>query len=267
MTKKSTLLAFTLLFSIFISFEAITNSSGSPAGRSGSPASVGTCAAAGCHNGPSGTSETITITTDIPASGFVENADYNITITADDGGRNLTRMGFQASVESAAGAEGSLTASGSDVKTVGAGNFVTHTSNGISAPGGSLSWTFVWNSGTAPDQTTIYTAVNFANSNGTTSGDVIETQQLVLSKDMGVSIAEAELHPTSLFPNPAQEYIQFDGSDKLEGELRIFDLKGQLIKQVSRDQLAGKISLNDIRDGVYIVSDDAGYTEYLHVLR
>lgn len=176
-------------------------------------------------------------------------------------------MGFQASIESASGFEGSLSAPGGDVKTVGAGNYVTHTTSGISVSGGTRTWSFVWNSGTAPDQTTVYVAVNFANSNGTTSGDAIETEQLVLSKDMGVSIAEAELNPASLFPNPATDYIRFEGSEKLEGEVRIFDLKGQLVRVIPGDQLADKISLNDIRDGVYVVSDEGGYSEYLHVLR
>lgn len=176
-------------------------------------------------------------------------------------------MGFQASIESPAGSEGSLTASAGDVKTVGAGNYVTHTTSGISASGGSRSWSFVWNSGTAPDQTTIYTAVNFANSNGTTSGDVIETQQLALSKNLGVSLEETELNRVNIFPNPTRDYIRFDGFEKLEGEVRIFDLQGQLVRSIAKDQLGDKISLNDLRDGVYVVSDEAGYSEYLHVLR
>ena len=267
MIKKTTLLYLTMIFSLFISFKAITNSSGSPAGRSGSPASAGTCAAAGCHNGPSVTSETVTISTDIPPSGFIENQDYTITITANDGGRNLSRMGFQASVESAVGFEGTLTVSGGEVKTVGAGKYVTHTSRGISASGGSRAWSFVWNSGTAPDQTLVYAAVNFANSNGTTSGDVIQTQQLVLSKDLGVSIGEAELSPVSCYPNPAGDYIRFEGFEKLEGEVRIVDLKGQLIRVIPREHLSDKVSVANIRDGVYVISDGASYSEYLHVLR
>ena len=267
MTKKITLVSLTLLFSLFISFDAITRSSGAPAGRTGSPASVGTCAAAGCHSGPSVTSETLTLSTDIPASGFVENTDYNITVTADDGGRNLTRIGFSASVESTTGSEGTLSVSGTDIQTTGGGDFVTHTSSGIVVSGGSRSWSFVWNSGTAPDQTTIYVAANFANSNGSTSGDVITTAQLALGKDMGVSIAEADLNPVSAYPNPASVYFQLSGIDKLEGQLRIFDLKGRLVKTISRDELSDKVGLDEFENGVYILTDEAGYTEYLHVMR
>lgn len=193
--------------------------------------------------------------------------DYTITLTANDGGRNLSRMGFQISVESASGAEGSLVAQGSDIKTVGSGNFVTHTSNGIAVSGGTKSWSFVWNSGSAPDQTTIYTAVNFANSNGTGSGDAIGTAQLALSKNQSIGIVEQEIVPFGVYPNPANNEISFTGLNHVDGSIRLFDLKGQLVKTISRDQLAGQVSLNDIVDGVYILTDGADCVDYLHVRR
>lgn len=266
MLKKTTALFLTFALTLLVSFEAITFSSGAPAGRSGSPASVGTCAGGGCHNGPSISTETITITTDIPASGFVENTDYNITITADDGGRNITRMGFEASVESAAGPEGSLSAPGNEVKTIGGGNFVTHTSAGISASGGSKSWTFTWNSGTAPDQTTVYTAVNFANSDGGTSGDAIGTEELMLSKDQAVDLAEAAVPEISVYPNPASDYIAVAGSANLEGDLMIYSLKGELIKRIASNELNNDIFVGNLKSGAYLITDQGGWVQHLRVL-
>ncbi len=55
--------------------------------------------------------------------------DYTITLTANDGGRNLSRMGFQISVESASGPEGNLVAQGSDIKTVALESTVHHVLN------------------------------------------------------------------------------------------------------------------------------------------
>lgn len=266
MKRKTTLLGLTALFTIAISFDAITNGSGAPGGRSGSPASIGSCASAGCHTGPAITTETVSITSDIPATGFLENTDYNITITADAGGRNISRMGFQASVESAAGAEGSLSAPASDVQLV-AGNFVTHTFSGTSASGGNRSWTFVWNSGSAPDQTRVYAAVNFANNNGSTNGDAILTQQLALSKDITVSIAEETLQPAGVYPNPAREHFSVQGIDRITGHLRIFDLQGKLMREFERADLMDRVSLDGIQPGVYVIADEGGYSEYLHVLR
>lgn len=267
MKNKITLLALTMLFILALSFDAVTSSSGSPSARSGSPASFGTCAASGCHNGPAVTTESIIISTDIPASGFEENKDYTISITMDDGGRNLSRMGFQTSIESAAGAEGTLTAAGSDIKTVGFDNYVTHTSAGIAVSGGSRSWSFTWNSGSAPDQTTIYTAGNFANGNSTASGDVITTAQLTLNKAANISITDFDADPIGVYPNPASGFIQFKGLGHIKGDIKLYNLKGQMIKVIAREEVSAGISIGDLTEGVYILTDEAGHTDYLQVSR
>ena len=113
---------------VFATFSAHTFQSQAPASRNGSPASNGnTCAVSGCHSGPNATDQTITITTDIPATGFLSNTDYNITIEGNKGTSSATTSGFEASFEAAGNFEGTIsTASNPNVKTVGAGNFMTH---------------------------------------------------------------------------------------------------------------------------------------------
>ena len=242
---------------LFLSYDAITSTSGSPIGRTGSPASTGTCATVGCHSGPAVSSQTVSITTDIPASGFLDNTDYTITITANSNSATSTKIGFSASVESAAGHEGAVSVSGNALKRIGTSQFLTHTTSGTAASGGSRSWSFTWNSGTAPDQTTVYSAVNFSNSNGNTSGDVIATQTLVLSKDQSVNLTEESINTLSVYPNPAKNQFSISGVSE-RFSLRIFDLNG---KQVLQDEITvdgQQISIGNLRSGHYLLFDDKG---------
>lgn len=170
-------LRYTLSLLVIASLPALTYSGGAPSGRSGSPASNGnTCS--GCHSGGQLTSvHTITISSNIPAAGFVPNTTYLITVTNATG--SYPKSGFQASVESS-GHKGTLTANtGSQVVS---SSYVTHVSSSNSASNGQATWTFNWNSGSAPDGTTIYVAGLFADGNGGTSGDAVKTQSLVLTR-------------------------------------------------------------------------------------
>ncbi len=199
MKKRYAILAFALA-----TLPALTNSSGPSGGKSGSPAS-GSQTCSSCHSGASISTQTVNITTDIPATGFVPNTNYLITVTNATGGASNPKSGFQASVESA-GHQGSLTA-GTGSKVVNS-NFVTHTSSGNSVSNGQAAWTFTWNSGNAPDGTTIYVASLFANGNNATSGDAVTTQTLGLTRST-LSVDEPQL-AVGLMPNPARDFVTLD---------------------------------------------------------
>jgi len=199
MKKRYAILAFALA-----TLPALTNSSGPSGGKSGSPAS-GSQTCSSCHSGASISTQTVNITTDIPATGFVPNTNYLITVTNATGGASNPKSGFQASVESA-GHQGSLTA-GTGSKVVNS-NFVTHTSSGNSVSNGQAAWTFTWNSGNAPDGTTIYVASMFANGNNATSGDAVTTQTLGLTRST-LSIDEPQL-AVGLMPNPARDFVTLE---------------------------------------------------------
>jgi hypothetical protein len=199
MKKRYAILAFALA-----TLPALTNSSGPSGGKSGSPAS-GSQTCSSCHSGASISTQTVNITTDIPATGFVPNTNYLITVTNATGGASNPKSGFQASVESA-GHQGSLTA-GTGSKVVNS-NFVTHTSSGNSVSNGQAAWTFTWNSGNAPDGTTIYVASLFANGNNATSGDAVTTQTLGLTRST-LSVDEPQL-AVGLSPNPARDFVTLE---------------------------------------------------------
>jgi len=260
--KKDYFTAATVMVIGLLGFQAISNSSGASAGHSGSPASNGnTCSS--CHSGPAVGSETISITSDIPATGYVPNTENTITVTMDDGGTGVTRAGFQASVEGAnsSGHIGAVSAPSSDAKVVG-GNYVTHTSSGNSVSGGVRSWDFKWNSGSAPDTGAIYVAVNFSNNNGATSGDVIATEVLGIAEDDGVGVEENRLASVNFYPNPTEGDLFIEGWNGRD-EVLIYNLKGELIssKQAVRLPDGGSyLNISDLSAGSYLLFTE-GMTE------
>ncbi|MGB0175850.1 MAG: choice-of-anchor V domain-containing protein [Owenweeksia sp.] len=254
----------TILYSVFlgsailISFDAMTNSSGAPAGSTGSPKSGNqTCARAGCHSGgPAVGARTVNISSDIPAAGFSPNTTYNFTVTANDAGSGNPRIGFQASVEGGGNHVGSLSTNGSNT-LVKNGSFLGHSFNGITPTGGSRTWTFTWNSGNAPDQSVMYVAVNFANGNGQTTGDAIAAQTLTLTMDNSISIAEPEkMVDFSIAPNPARNWVNLEGLPVSVKAVKILDLSGKQVKvihDVEASRESAIISLEGLSPGNYLV--------------
>ncbi len=247
---------------LFASISAYTFSSQAPPNRNGSPASNGiTCANSSCHSGPGLTGQMVTISTDIPASGFEENTEYTITVTGDwSMASSGNRSGFEASVESGGGFEGPISTGGaSNVKTVGMGNFVSH--NGDQAfTAGSTVWSFKWNSAMAPDGTTVHAVINFANGDGGTSGDVVLTKSLQLSKVQNISIDENSIANLKTFPNPASTVlnISFVNEGVSNNSLKLYDLQGRLVKELFNGTIAGEFnerySVLDLSPGMYILN-------------
>lgn len=264
MKKNYLVIGFTTIFCVFMGGHAITNSSGAPQGNTGSPASNNnTCARSGCHNGPALSTETVTISTDIPAAGFQESTNYTIDITADAGGRSVGRMGFQASVEAATGSgfAGTISVTNSN-DTRKFGNYITHQFAGTTPSNGTKTWSFDWNSGTAADQATIYAAVNFANDNGGTSGDVITTQTLVLNKQMNVGLTALSLNKLQMYPNPVRERATLASAESISGELQIFDLQGRLQLTIDAnqklDETHWQLNFENLRTGTYLLKAEDG---------
>lgn len=276
--KKALLFTGTTAVAICLStLPALTSSGGAPTGRSGSPSSNGTtCATSGCHTGgPAISSQTISITSDIPATGFAANTDYTITISADANGAVGSEIGFQASVENESGAhQGDLTISDARTRFAGpAGNYVTHKSTGLIPVNGVNSWDFTWNSGNAEDSSMVYVAVNFANDNNTTTGDAVGTQTLLLRKDNGIGLDEnAIASEFVVFPNPMVDRAELAFSLKQNAEVSysIIDMNGKVMTQNDMGQrpsgvVRTTLSANGWASGVYFLHVRAG--DQTHVER
>ncbi|MCE1201623.1 MAG: T9SS type A sorting domain-containing protein [Bacteroidia bacterium] len=150
----------------------IANSNGSPGGSSGSPGDGNqTCTT--CHTGTA-VNQAGWISTNIPAEGYVPGTTYQVTLSPTHAG--AARFGFELTAETGTGQKtGTFAITQSNrTKLVNQNRSVTHTFNGTTPSGGGTSWTMNWTApATAAGNITFYAAINAANGNGGTGGDVI----------------------------------------------------------------------------------------------
>ncbi len=241
---------------LLIGGNVFTNAGGVTAALSGSPLSNGTCT--NCHGGASVTAQTVSVTTNIPATGFEENTDYIITVKAQGNGATAVKGGFNTTIETQSmnvGNIGTLTGGGAQTTV----NLATHKSSSNTFVNDSLVWKFTWNSGTAQNAT-IYTAVNFANGNAATTGDAIHTTTLALNKST-IGLEENTLADVGVYPNPASEYITVSALLKKENSLNIklYDLQGREVAELlnnyySQGIVEETINLPRLASGNYILS-------------
>lgn len=238
-----------------LAYPAFTNNNGAPAGKTGSPMSNGqTCYS--CHSGPSASTQGVSITSDIPADGYLDNTTYTITVTSDAGTAGMSRAGFEASVEKAGSHQGTLTAaSGVQLKQ---NNYITHTSSSTSPTSGVKSWSFSWNSGSGSDSVTVYAAGLFANGNNQNSGDALVTTSLEFKKSH-VSLDESTaLIGLTASPNPAQSVLRFSAPDaRAAGRLNVVDAFGRVVLDSpwSAEDADGRLmNVSNWSNGIYIAS-------------
>ncbi|MES2140261.1 MAG: choice-of-anchor V domain-containing protein [Bacteroidota bacterium] len=243
--------------SIFISeysSPAIGSTSGSPAGRTGSPGDGVSCAASGCHAGGA-TTQAGLITSDIPIEGYSPGQTYTITGTITTSGK--TKFGFQISPQNTTGnLQGSLIVTNtSTTKLVGTGKYITHKSTGTSFPSGTATWSFNW---TAPAQgsgaLTFYGAFNSSNNNGSSSGDVISLSSLAVTEGpVGIADIYNNSNQVIVYPNPVSDKLfittSLTGSENMTVD--IIDVAGKLVREIKSTD--GSIDFNDITKGYYIL--------------
>ncbi len=67
-----------------------------------------------------------------------------------------------------------------------------------------------------------------------------------------VGIEETESNQISFYPNPAQDFISIESNERIL-ELSIFSLTGQLIQQIEKPNTFSKISIADLKSGIYLI--------------
>ncbi|MBI1287385.1 MAG: T9SS type A sorting domain-containing protein [Flavobacteriales bacterium] len=265
MKKKFTLALSILLMTGMVydySFRsAHTNPNAAPAGNTGSPGDGGnTCARSGCHSGgPAATNQTVTLT-GIPTTGYVAEQTYNMTITMSNGG---SIFGFSLSPQTQQGAlVGTLTASMSGTTLNGGSKYLTQLITGTFGSGGTKTYTFDW---TAPQagtgDVTFYGSFNFANGNGSSSGDVILPQTFTFSES-SVGISEAQLEALSVYPNPVVDEIHVAAKD-VDEEIMItlYDVQGRKVIEEKHKGVADikiDVRAKSLNTGVYLMRLEAG---------
>jgi hypothetical protein len=250
--KHSTLILLIAIPLAFIAFTASVDSSAhSPGGKTGSPLDGATCTQ--CHTG-SPQSVTGWISTDIPMEGYQANGEYMITLTATHAG--VVKMGFELTAENSSGQKtGTFATFGSsETELTNGGSAVTHNSGGTTPTGDTRTWQMIW---TAPDEDqgsiTFYAAVNAANGNGNTSGDVIYNTSHVVNYNP-LSINSAESRANKVYPNPANNFITVDLNKAKH--LDVLDFSGKVVKSVDMTSASEKIDISDLESGTYFIQSE-----------
>jgi hypothetical protein len=244
---KKTYLYYLLLFTIpVLTFSLLSLSGGRDGQYSGSPGD-GFANCTTCHSGGS-FGAVATISSNIPATGFVYGDTYQITVSVAS---SSTKHGFQLTAEDLSQTKRGIYIAGTGNQIVNGGTHMTHTNAGNSQS----AWVFDW---IAPDTAeggtiTFYAAVNATNANSSTSGDeVVTTSKEYLHSSLATTKYEAI--SLSIFPNPTSDYIilNYGNNIKKNASITITNYMGQIISQVNTQ--SNRIDVSDLSTGAYMIS-------------
>jgi hypothetical protein len=244
------ILSFTIIFIVLLADINTTgaNSASPPVARAGAPMDNSglTCAASGCHSGTAVTQTTGVIINDIPVSGFIGGTTYNFSVTMS----GSSAYGFELTPQTATSNVGLgtwIAGVGSNIST----KYIRQSAKGT---GTSKTWTFKWTAPATATTVTFYGAFNYANNNGSTTGDVIKTSSItVMANTTGVEELASEKTVVSVFPNPTTEALHIASVEAFTSG-GIYTLDGKLVKVMAEQELLEKtISVNDLEKGMYFI--------------
>ncbi len=212
-----------------------SNENGAPNAVSGSPGDNSkTCAKSGCHTGNAVVNIPGLITSNIPPGGYVPGTTYTITATCSQSG--ISKWGFEISPQDNSGnLLGQLVITNATQTKIVNTKYVTHKTAGSSGSG-SKTWSFDWVAPAAgTGDVTFYGTFNYANNNGSDSGDHIKTSSLVIPEYTGATgIAAATAHEkyVEVFPNPVRDQISIRYVTASSGKVTIglYDKTGKKVK-------------------------------------
>ena len=246
---------------VFVGLTASVNfNAHSPGGKTGSPTDGGTCVQ--CHSGAVQT-ETGWITTTIPMEGYTVNGEYLITLTGTHAG--AAKMGFELTAEDSNGQKVGTFAlfNSSETELTNGNNAVTHSSAGVAMTGNSRSWDMVW---LAPDSdvgvVTFYAAVNAANGDGGTSGDVIYNISHSVNFNP-LSIDDVAIDNRKVYPNPATDFINVNM--RSNSDILVIDFSGKVAKVIEAGTSTDRIDISDLESGTYFVKSEKETEMFLKI--
>lgn len=260
--RLRSLLPLTLLLTIFIG-QAVSYSSGPPAGNAGAPGN-GTCASAGCHNsfGLNTGSGQLSLETNIPQEGFLPGEKYTVTVKMVQAGSSI--FGFQTLPygETAKEGIGMIDLTDTDrtrTITSSSGTYAEQTKIGSAATDSAV-WSFDWIAPTdkGTGDVTIYTASLAGNGNGNRQGDRVYTAQLQVFENPTASLDQLnEIATGNLYPNPTADILSLDLELQESTPIRwsISDLQGRIWQTGETSTLASswntQFDLTELPAGLY----------------
>jgi len=231
---------------------------GPPAGVTGSPGDGQTCVA--CHGGSAPNSPNL-ITTDIPGTGYVPGAIYNVTATVNHS--TFNKFGFQVSPQSSTGQQkGTLIVTNSTrTQLTGGTKYIMHKAAGTAGTANANTWTFQWQApASGSGNVTFYGAFIKSNANGQSSGDAVTVSQLAVTEDLSVGVKEnnAAAQEWKVYPMPCANEVNValvnNDSQKVRIMLRTMD--GKIVMQDVLNNTNGTLKLNTtaLPTGMYMLT-------------
>ena len=244
-----------------------------PEGKTGSIGDAGaTCT--GCHGG-SPIPISGWVTSNIPIAGYAPGTNYTINVTAMHS--TAQEIGFEATAENTAGSSvGSLVVTDPTRTGIIGSNYIGHILAGVTPiAAGVNAWSFDWiapASGTG--EVIFYAAVNAANGDNATGGDVIYTSSLNVQEDAGAPIGVREdkrFLDVSVYPNPASVFLYVDLGQGWRNfsDIVVYDIKGAIVLSESgiTDEVV-YLNVESLKNGTYFVASvsnmgDGGYQKVI----
>ncbi|WP_242091990.1 choice-of-anchor V domain-containing protein [Aestuariivivens sediminicola] len=238
-------------------------SSGSPGSSTGSPGDE-FVDCTDCHsNSPGNFGLNASITTNIPATGYVLGETYTINVMTSSSG--ASGWGFELTAEKAGGTKVGVydvTGASGAPKIITSGGSVTHSNETFS------SWSFSWTApGVDEGDITFYAAALAANGSGTGGDQVVTTSEVVSPSTL--SLEETNRLTFDFFPNPIRDYVTIKLPDALStGRVEVFDFSGKLVKASEINSIDKKLNLEALATGMYILRVTSnGKTDFKKIIK
>lgn len=226
---------------------------GAPSGNTGSPGDEQTCAHVECHTGTA-VERVGMISTNVPASGYLRDSIYTITVQVIDSG--VVKFGFQASPQNEEGDKMGVMfiVDGDRTKLTGGGKYITHKEEGTTATD-TATWTFEWQPGSSSGDVTFYMAANASNNEENATGDHIYYDKIMVTEDS----TNIPLQVSS--PLAVEQILYTQGAWVIscysleEIDIQVISMNGQEVKRVqSQDGMQPiRIEHDDLPKGNYIL--------------
>jgi hypothetical protein len=237
----------TIITLVVVSTMTNTNASSSLPndGNAGAPADNGGQTCTSCHGGAAATQTTGIISSNIPGSGYIGGTTYSVSVTMS----GAAAYGFEMTSQTA-------------TSNVGLGTWIAGTGSSVSnkyikqsakKTGATAVWTFSWTAPTTATTVTFYGAFNYANNNGTSSGDIIKKSSFTFLANTTNINETNKLSFLSVFPNPTTDVLHIS-SEELFKEGQIYSIDGKLTKTISEQELVSKsILVSNLNNGTYFI--------------
>jgi hypothetical protein len=197
-------------------------SSGAPAGKTGSIGDGGnTCATTGCHTADGVNYSPNIYVSGFPADGYMPGQTYRINLQTSGVSNSVT--GFECVVENNSNRRvGAFNSIDGNTQAVHNNDYIAHTSAGTA----NHSWLFDWTApATSQGNLTFYYAVNFANGNGMSDHDYVQTGSLNVNEHTGNLDGFFE-NTIKIYPNPTKAILYINVSKNID-KASVLDMNGK----------------------------------------